>query len=127
MKRVSLKVLLIIMIFLLIGIAVPKKTFAAETIDATSIIDAMKEVNEVTDDDTKVGKVLNGIIKLIQYAGTGISIITVTWLGIKYMVASANEKADLKKQGIPIVIGCVLLFGASNLVGIIADLGNDLN
>ncbi len=51
----------------------------------------------------------------------------VTMLGIKYMLASSNEKADIKKQAIPIVIGCTLLFAAVNVVAIIAELGMSLN
>ena len=36
-------------------------------------------------------------------------------------LASPSEKADVKKQILPILIGCLLLFGAVNLVAIISD------
>ncbi len=71
--------------------------------------------------------VMNAVIKLIQIVGSGIAIIVVIILGIKYMLASPGEKADYKKTAVPILIGCVLLFAASNLAGIIADVGNGLN
>ena len=69
-----------------------------------------------------VGKILNTGIGLIQVAGTGISLIVVALLGIKYMIATVDEKASIKKQAIPILIGCVLLFGAVNIAKIIEDL-----
>ena len=63
---------------------------------------------------------INKIIGLLQIVGTGISIIVVTMLGIKYIMASPGEKAETKKQIMPIIIGCVLVFGGVNVVAIIA-------
>ena len=88
-----------------------------------SIITAMDGTSSIKADDAGSGiaTTINNIIGLIQLAGTGISLIVVTLLGIKYILASPSEKADVKKQIAPILIGCLLLFGAVNLVAIIAD------
>ncbi len=64
---------------------------------------------------------INKIIGIIQIVGTGISIIVVSILGIKYMMASPGEKADVKKNILPIIYGCVLVFGGVNVVAIIAN------
>ena len=96
--------------------------------DISTVISGMKDVGKVTNaSGSNIGKIMNGIIKLIQVAGSGISVLVVTILGVKYMMASANEKADIKKQAVPIIIGCVLLFAGSNIAGLIADLGVSLN
>lgn len=90
--------------------------------DVTEIITSMDGTSDMTQvDGNKISGTLNNVIGLIQVAGTGISIVVVTMLGIKYILASPSEKADVKKQIAPILIGCVLLFGAVNLVAIIAD------
>lgn len=123
MRKNSFKNIFIIIV-LIIVLIVPSISMA---ITETDIITNMESAKYGANPNGKVGNVINAVISLIQYVGSGISIITVTWLGIRYMLASSNEKADLKKQGIPIVIGCVLLFGAVNLVGIIADFGDGLN
>ncbi len=86
-------------------------------------IDALaKQGESVTpsdeNDDLFVG--INKIIGLLQIVGTGISIIVVSILGIKYMLASPGEKADVKKNIMPIIIGCILVFGGVNVVAIIA-------
>ena len=52
-------------------------------------------------------------------AGSGIAIIVVSILGIKYLMTSPSEKAEVKKQAIPVVIGCALLFGAVNIADIV--------
>ena len=37
-------------------------------------------------------------------------------IGIKYVMASADEKAEYRERMRPYFIGAVLLFGASNIV-----------
>lgn len=59
------------------------------------------------------------IINIVQIAGTGISVIALIVLGIKYILSSPNEKATVKEQLIPYVIGAIIFFAASNLVAIV--------
>ena len=51
--------------------------------------------------------------------GTIVSVSTMTIIGIKYVIASSDEKAEYRERMIPYFIGAVLLFGASNIVNII--------
>ena len=64
-------------------------------------------------------KIVNTAIGLLQIAGSGIALLVITIMGIKYILAAPGEKADIKKMATPIVIGCVLVFGAVNLAAII--------
>ena len=80
----------------------------------------------VTSDEGFIGGI-NTIIGLIQVAGTGILVIMITFLGIKYIMASIEEKAEIKKTALPIVIGAVLLFGALEIVKAIAEVGEKMN
>jgi hypothetical protein len=64
---------------------------------------------------------LRSIIAYLQIASTAISIIVLTILGIKYVTASVEAKAEVKKEITPIAIGMLLVFGAVNIVGIAAD------
>ena len=70
---------------------------------------------------------LNSILSLVRFVGSGISIIVVLMLGIKYMIASVDEKAEIKKRAIPIVIGCVIIFATTNIVVIINDFVTDIS
>lgn len=95
------------------------KTYAS---DVTNIISSMNGTSDLSQvSGNKISDTINNVIGLIQLAGTGISVVVVTMLGMKYILASPSEKADVKKQIAPILIGCVLLFGAVNLVAIVAD------
>ena len=74
-----------------------------------------------------VKTMINTIIGVFQAFGTAILVAAVLMLGIKYMLASSQDKADLKKQAVPILTGCILLFAATTIAKIIADIGSSLN
>ena len=59
------------------------------------------------------------IIGVIQTVGTIVAIAVLVVLGIKYMMGSAEEKAEYKKTMIPYVVGAVLIFAASNIAGFV--------
>ena len=93
-----------------------------------SIITAMEGTsNAATATGTGVGNVINNVIGIMQVVGSGLSIIVITLLGIKYILASPGEKADVKKSIMPILIGCVLLFGAVNLIAAVEEFSKVLN
>ena len=85
---------------------------------------SMSGANELINDTTGIFGGINTVIGLLQMAGTGVSLIVITFLGIKYMVASVEDKAEIKKSALPIVIGCVLLFGAVNIIALIESFAN---
>lgn len=120
------KILIFLMVCVCFSCLVPMKASADDIDTLIGNMGGVKEV-EAGSTDGRIGKVINAIIKLIQIAGTGVSVIIVTALGIKYMLASSSEKADIKKMATPIIVGCALLFAASNLVAIIASVGDGLN
>ncbi|MDD2627642.1 MAG: TrbC/VirB2 family protein [Clostridia bacterium] len=48
-----------------------------------------------------------------------LAIASVVFAGVRYMFASADQKADIKKQTIMLVLGAILVFGAVNIMEII--------
>ena len=59
------------------------------------------------------------IINVVSIIGSAAAIITLIILGIKYMMGSAEEKAEYKKTLLPYIIGAVMVFGASVLTTVI--------
>lgn len=111
MKNKCLKtVILFLTILLLVNFSI---------VQASEVVDLMTEVTTPDGTDSGVASAINNVIGLFQFAGTGIAVFVVTVLGIKYMLAAPSEKADVKKNIMPIIIGCILLFGAVNIVAII--------
>lgn len=67
--------------------------------------------------NTKAGK----IIGVFQVIGSIVSVLALVLLGIKYMLGSAEEKADYKQSMIYYLIGAILVFAISNISAIIYE------
>ena len=65
------------------------------------------------------------IIGAIQIIGIIIAIVVLLVLGIKYMVGSAEEKAEYKKTMMPYVVGALLIFAASTIVNVLYTVINN--
>ena len=73
-----------------------------------------------TDSNTEnVKKVGGSVVGLIQVVGTIVSVGVLIVLGIKYMMGSAEERAEYKKTLFPYFIGAILIFAATNLADMI--------
>lgn len=112
-KKISILLILILII-----------STTVQVYASTSLSDIQSKGKNVLNPDTdpEVNNLLSSVIMMIQYAGTGIALIVVTLYGIKYMLASPADKADVKKQILPIMIGCGLLFATVNIVTVIAKM-----
>lgn len=67
------------------------------------------------------------IIGVVRTVGVLVAVVILLILGIKYMMGSAEEKADYKKSMIPYIVGAVLIFAASTITGIVYDMATSLN
>ena len=65
---------------------------------------------------TKIG---NDIVTILSTIGIVVSVIVLVVLGIKYMMGSAEEKAEYKKTLMPYVIGAGLVFAASSIATVV--------
>ena len=59
------------------------------------------------------------IVGIIRVVGTIAAVAMLIVLGIKYMMGSAEERAEYKKTLFPYFIGAILIFAASSLTQII--------
>ncbi len=69
---------------------------------------------------------LDGIFNALFIVGSLLTIIIGGILGIKFMVASAEEKAKIKESMIPYVLGCVVIFGAVGIWKLVVSILNGL-
>lgn len=96
----------------------------AGTVYATGvdeIISSMEGTSTPQGSDSGIASSIKDVIGMLQVAGTGIALVVITMLGIKYMLAAPSEKANVKQQIMPILIGCILVFGAITIVSAITD------
>ena len=70
---------------------------------------------------TAAQNVAGTILGVVQVVGVSVAIIMLIVLAIKYMSAAPNDKAEIKKHAVVYVVGAVVLFGSSAILGIIKD------
>ena len=66
------------------------------------------------------------VMGVIQVAGVVVAVIILMVLGIKYMMGSAEEKAEYKKTMIPYRVGARLIFSASTIANVIYQFASGL-
>lgn len=64
-----------------------------------------------------------GVVTIVCYAAAVILLIT---LGVKWLIAAPDAKADLKKSAIYYVIGAIMVFAAGAIVDVIRNLGTSV-
>lgn len=71
-------------------------------------------------------KTSNILYNIFLGAGIIIAILVGMFLGIKYMMGSIEEKAELKETLIAYVVGCIVIFGAFGIWKLVAELFSEV-
>ena len=68
--------------------------------------------------DNIVTDLVGVVLGVVQVVALCVMVTSIVILSIKYMVSSVNEKATIKQQLVPIIIGSAIIFGASWFMGV---------
>lgn len=117
MKTRTMKILVTLVSVLIMVAMLGSVVFATTPAD-------LKPNAEDTEGITELGQKLMGILSTI---GIVLAVLVLMVLGIKYMMGSAEEKAEYKKTMIPYVVGAILIFGASTIANMVYNFANGLN
>ena len=66
------------------------------------------------------------IIAVAQVIGITVAIVILIVVAIKYLQSSPNDRAEIKKHAVVYIVGAVLLFATSGLLGIIREFAKNL-
>ena len=112
----NILIISILAVMLVIPFSINNISMAGVTGEAGSIAITPKDESGA---GTKIGKAAGGLLGVLQIIGYAAAVIVLVWLGIKYIVAAPDGKAEIKKQAFAYILGAVLLFSAGTIVGII--------
>ena len=62
------------------------------------------------------------VLGLIQVASAVLAVILIAVFGFKFILGSANEKADYQKSFIPLIVGIVVVFAATSIAKLLFGL-----
>ncbi len=96
---------------------------------ANSIPDKIDQIAKGNDnaDTSKVVSLGATIVTIMQTVGIVVAVVVLLVLGIKYMMGSAEEKAEYKKTMIPYIVGAILIFAATTIVNVVYNIANGFN
>ena len=115
--RCFLSIILIIFLFQLI--LFPKVVKAEDIGTVVSEGDSWIKDSHIMINEDNLKKSQSFIFNALLAAGTIITVFIGGFLGIKFMLASAEDKADIKQTLIPYIIGCLVIYGAFGIWKII--------
>ena len=95
-------------------------TLMLVAVATNSYADIVDEISRPKIDEKLAGSI-NGIVGVVQIVGTMAAVLASIYLGIRYVLSSTDEKADIKKKLIPFVIGVIIFYGATGILQLIAE------
>lgn len=83
-----------------------------------------KKFSGANPDDTGdvARNIIGFVLATVRAAGVIVAVAILMIIGIKYIIASAGERADIKKYAIKYIIGALILFSASGLVSVVSKI-----
>ncbi len=96
------------------------------TVFAEGASDVLGKLTGNTDAASAVTTTANNIVGIVQVICYAIAVIMLIYLGVKFITASPEAKADIKKSAIMYVIGAIIVFAAGTLLGVISNLSTNV-
>ena len=109
MKKIEKLIYILTMLSMILGIC-------------TNVFAAVSDFSGATEfggADAPIKSILSAVLAVIRNVGVGIAFVMLMFIGCKYMLASAGERADIKKYAMNYVIGAIVMFAAATVVTII--------
>lgn len=118
MKRIA-KVLTVLIIIATIATMM-------STVFATGAAGVLGQLKGNTGAATAVTHTANNIIGIVQVICYAAAVIMLVLVGVKFITASPEGKAEIKKSAIQYVIGAIIVFAAGALLGVISNLSTNV-
>lgn len=112
MNKKILKVLTIL-VYIIFVICMLSNTYAV-------ITDNFK--GDIGDTDvTAIQDILKAVLTIIRTVGVFIAVAILMIVACKYIIASAGDRADIKKHAVSYIIGAIILFATSGIAEILKN------
>ena len=99
----------------------------ADNSTAESVIGGIKPGLNKAGNYSGLQNMASRVISLIQVASIILAVILIAVFGFKFIMGSANEKADYQKSFIPLIVGLVVVFAATSIAQVIMTVANSAN
>lgn len=130
----NVKIICIILIFSLLFCTIISENVLAAAPTSGSSDDMLKTAKDLAGADKKdegivksTGNIASAVITITRVIALGVAIIMIIVLAMKYMMAAPGDRADIKKHAVVYIVGAVVMFACSGILGIIQDFSKNIN
>ena len=116
MKKSKKIILRLIPVLLLVVVVLNSSVFGFNSFTNENLQDLGEE-----GDAGVVGTAANNAWAAVRLILQILAVAAIVFAGVRYMFASADQKADIKKSMVILVIGAVFVFGASIIIDFIVQ------
>ena len=119
------KVMKIVAVLLAVAVvaSLSVSAFAGDDFDLTQF----NGKSDTSGASKSVTRIIGALINIIQIIGSGVAIIMLIVLAIKYISAAPGDKAEIKKHAVVYVVGAIVLFAATGILQIIKNFSGNVN
>lgn len=114
MKK-SLKIFAVVLMAMLVVFSVSTFSYADSAKDVVTGINA----NMTGIDSSGMKSIAGRVLGLLQIVSAILAVILIAYFGFKMVLGSTNEKADVQKQFIPLIIGVTIVFAATSIANLL--------
>ncbi len=114
----TMKILTIVLLAITLVSFVSSNVYAADAL----IKNIETATNSANVDTSKFVTTAGKIIALLRNFSIIAGVILIIVLGVKYMMGSVEQKSDYQKSFVPLVIGVVLVIGATSIASFLFSL-----
>ena len=75
---------------------------------------------------TGLNSTVSNIIGIVQFICYAAAVVLIVMLGVKFMTASPDGKAEIKKSAVIYVVGAVLVFAAGALLQLVRNVAGNV-
>ena len=119
--KVMAVILLAVMIVASVSTSVNALSF--NQVDTQSVT---KGASDSSGAAASINRIVGSVLTIVQVVGCGVAVIMLIVLAIKYISAAPGDKADIKKHAVVYVVGAVVLFAASGILGIVKKFAGNI-
>ncbi len=118
MKKNIIKFIFILTLIIMIG-SIITGTISQAAFSDVDVEFVTKDAKDTSGAGNSIKNIIQSILVVVQVVATGVAVIMLIVLAIKYMGSAPNDKASIKNSAIQYVVGAVVLFSAAGIIGII--------
>lgn len=124
------KIILLIMIFMFVLVSFETTAFAKQVMhDDGGGGKASGAINPDSykttlgyDDATYIFNKGGQVLKILRNIAAIVAVVTISIIGVRYMLGSVEQRAEYKQTMMPVVVGCILVGGLAGILTIIQSI-----